>query len=284
MKIRRYVPGLVFFALSFTLFFNLFQGIIPKSDSRLRKQDFLKNRPLPTLTYVAIGDSLTQGVGDRTGQGGFVGLLAQSLDQDKTISVAYDNFGKGGNTSNQILKRMKTDEAIQNRLSQADVMTLTVGGNDVMAVIRKNLANLKLSQFKKAQKSYQKRLRAIIDQARAEQPDLPIYVLGIYNPFYLNFPEMTEMQEVIDNWNASTEAVTKEYEGVYFVPINDLLYKGIDGQGGIVSEGQGQTSVINNALFEQDNFHPNTIGYRLMANAVKEAIDDTKSDWPKKKN
>lgn len=281
MRRRRQVVGFIFFAVSFLFFFSIFQTLVPKSDSRLRKQDFLKQKPLPTLTYVAIGDSLTKGVGDRTGQGGFVGLLAQSLDQDKSYQVAYESFGKTGNTSNQILKRMRTEPDIQAALAKADVMTLTVGGNDVMAVIRNNLSNLKLSQFKKAQKTYQKRLRAIIERARQERPDLPIYVLGIYNPFYLNFPEMTEMQLVIDNWNASTEAVVDEYDGVYFVPINDLLYKGIDGQGGIVSEEQGQTSIINNALFEQDNFHPNTIGYRLMANAVQEAIDDTKDDWPK---
>lgn len=266
------------FALAFSLFFGLFQALLPKSNPLIKRQEFL-TQERPSLTYVAIGDSLTQGVGDVTGQGGFVPLLANHLSQNGRIDVHTSNFGVTGNTSNQILKRMSTDEAISQELTQADLMTLTVGGNDVMAVIRKNLTNLKVSQFNRATKSYQERLRRIIDLARRENPDLPIYILGIYNPFYLNFPEMTEIQTVVDQWNAATQSVADSYDQVYFVPINDLLYKGIDGRGGIVAEGQGQTSITNNALFEDDHFHPNTIGYQLMAQAVKEAVDDTKTDW-----
>ena len=43
------------------------------------------------------------------------------------------------------------------------------------------------------------------------------------------------MQTIVDNWNQSTEEVCKEYDNVYFVPVNDLLYKGIDGKGGVTS-------------------------------------------------
>lgn len=267
------MEAIIVFGLAFLLWVVIFQALIPKADVRLKKQDFLASQQLPTLSYVALGDSLTQGVGDTTGQGGFVSILANQLSQDGQVDVSYDNFGVSGNTSKQILKRMTTDKTILPKLAQADMMTLTVGGNDVMAVIRKNLANLQLSQFTTAQRAYRKRLRAIIDLARQDNPDLPIYVLGIYNPFYLNFPELTEMQTVINDWNASTEEVVKEYHQVYFVAINDLLYKGLDGQGGIVSEGQGQISVTNTMLFEQDHFHPNIIGYRVMAKAVKEVID-----------
>lgn len=273
---RKQVGGLLVFCLGFLLFFNLFQVLVPKSDSKLKKQDFLSSKSLPTFSYVAIGDSLTKGVGDSTGQGGFVPILGNSLRQVDKYEVETTNFGVGGNTSKQILKRMSEDPAILPALAKADLLTLTLGGNDVMGVIRKNLNNLKISHFTKAHKGYKKRLRAIIDLAREQNKDLPIYVLGIYNPFYLNFPELTEMQTVVDDWNEVTKEVASEYDKVYFVPINDLLYKGIDGQGGIVSESQGQVKVTNDALFEQDNFHPNLIGYRLMAKAVKEAIDEEK--------
>ena len=84
------------------------------------------------------------------------------------------------------------------------------------------------------------------------------------------------MQEVIDHWNDATEQVTKDYQGVYFVPINDLLYKGIDGKGGITQESDGTSTVINNALYDGDHFHPNHTGYQIMAKAVMEKIRDTK--------
>lgn len=277
---KSFWTGLIFFSSVLFLSAILWNFIIPKEDSKLTKKDFL-SKTVSKLNYVAIGDSLTEGVGDTTNQGGFVPLLADSLSSTYGYQVTTSNYGVSGNTSQQILKRMTEKEAIQDDLKKANLMTLTVGGNDVMAVIRKNLTTLKVSSFTQPAKAYQKRLRQIIEVARSENPNLPIYILGIYNPFYLNFPEMTEMQEVIDNWNNQTEAVTAEYEGVYFVPINELLYKGLDGEEGIVESSGQQTQIINDVLFTGDHFHPNNTGYRIMSTAVMEKISETKSTWRK---
>ncbi|WP_074639291.1 SGNH/GDSL hydrolase family protein [Streptococcus equinus] len=277
---KNFLIGFAFFLASLLLFIVVFNLLIPKSDQELTKKDFLAQET-KHFNYVAIGDSLTEGVGDTTNQGGFVPLLSQAMTDTYNYQVTYSNYGISGNTSQQILSRMTRQEAIQKSLAKADMMTLTVGGNDVMAVIRKHLTQLSVSTFKKPATAYQKRLRQIIELARSENEDLPIYVLGIYNPFYLNFPEMTEMQEIIDNWNESTESVTDEYDNVYFVPINDQLYKGIDGEEGIVSTSGDQTTVINDALFSGDHFHPNNIGYQIMSDVTMEKINETKQEWNK---
>lgn len=278
MNKGQFIKGLAFFVASLLLSIFLLNALIPKSNSKLTKKDFLAKKT-KQLNYVAIGDSLTEGIGDSTNQGGFVPLLSQSLTQSYEYKVSYKNYGIAGNTSQQILTRMKKQKTIQQNLSKADVMTLTVGGNDVMAVIRKKLTNLTVSSFKKPESTYQKKLRQIIDLARRDQPDLPIYILGIYNPFYLNFPDMTEMQDIINNWNDATQTVTKEYKRVYFVPINDLLYRGVDGQEGIVQTSGDQTTVVNDALFTGDHFHPNNTGYQIMSDAVMEKISETKKQW-----
>lgn len=277
---KNFLIGFAFFLASLLLFIVVFNLLIPKSDQELTKKDFLAQEA-KHFNYVAVGDSLTEGVGDTTNQGGFVPLLSQAMTDTFNYQVTYSNYGISGNTSQQILSRMTKQEAIQKSLAKADMMTLTVGGNDVMAVIRKHLTQLSVSTFKKPATAYQKRLRQIIELARSENEDLPIYVLGIYNPFYLNFPEMTEMQEIIDNWNESTESVTDEYDNVYFVPINDQLYKGIDGEEGIVSTSGDQTTVINDALFSGDHFHPNNIGYQIMSDVTMEKINETKQEWNK---
>lgn len=277
-KKKNILTGSAFFLASLLLFIVIFSVLIPKSDTELTKKDFLAQEATP-FHYVAIGDSLTEGVGDTTNQGGFVPLLAQSLTDTYDYQVTDSNYGVSGNTSKQILQRMQEKTDIQKSLVKADMMTLTVGGNDVMAVIRKNLTSLSVSTFTKPAKSYQKRLRQIIELARAENEDLPIYILGIYNPFYLNFPDMTEMQEIVDNWNNATESVTEEYANVYFVPINDDLYKGINGEEGIVSTSGDQTTVINDVLFSGDHFHPNNIGYQIMSDVTMEKISETKEEW-----
>ncbi len=263
--------GLIFFFSVFALSFVILAVLIPKSDPQLKKSDFLKNKKI-SLNYIAIGDSLTEGVGDLTNQGGFVPLLSGDLGDYFNATVNTENYGVSGNTSQQILTRMTENKEITEQLKKANLMTLTVGGNDVLAVIRKNLANLKVSNFKKPARQYQERLRKILDLARKDNQDLPIFVLGIYNPFYLNFQELTEMQTVINDWNQKTQEVVDDYDHVYFVPINDLLYKGVDGKEGIVQSTGEQTTIVNDALFSGDHFHPNNTGYQIMSDAVMETI------------
>lgn len=265
---------LAVFLASLLLFILIFWFLIPASNAQLKKSDFLKEKQ-EEFHLLAIGDSLTQGVGDTTNQGGFVPLLAKRLDETYRYHTVASNYGISGNTSRQILNRMKKQKAIQKNLKTANLMTLTVGGNDVMKVIRENLDHLKSDNFKAGSKAYKSNLRQIIDLARKENPDLPIYIIGIYNPFYLNFPEMTQMQDIVDNWNLGTENLTTEYDKVYFVGINDQLYKGIDGQEGVVSVSGDQTTVVNDALFTEDHFHPNNTGYSIMADAIMERISQT---------
>lgn len=63
MNNRHLFSGIFFFVISLCLAFLLLNIIIPKSNSRLKKSDFLKKEQV-AIQYVAIGDSLTEGVGN----------------------------------------------------------------------------------------------------------------------------------------------------------------------------------------------------------------------------
>lgn len=230
----------------------------------------------PPLKLVAIGDSLTEGVGDSRQAGGYVPFVAEGLEKKTMQKVETVNYGISGNTSQQILDRMTDKQVIQKNLKEADLMVLTAGGNDMRKVFMAHISDLSEEAFVQPQKKYGKRLATIIQTARKENPSLPIYVVGIYNPYYLNFPDT---QPIFDNWNHITEEVAKAYDKVYFVPINDLLYKGIDGRGGDISEVNGKTIIKNDALYSKDQFHPNDSGYQIMATAILEKINATISDW-----
>ena len=269
----------------FLLFIGLFIFIVPSNHRSSKIADKIRFVKKEKVTYVAIGDSLTQGVGDSSKQGGFVPVLSQALELDFNWQVTSRNYGIAGNTSNQILQRIQEKKDIKRDLKKAKMMTLTVGGNDVIHVIKDNITNLNVNTFSKPAVEYQKRLRHIIELVRKDNKTLPIYIVGIYNPFYLNFPEMTEMQTIVDNWNQSTEDVCKEYDNVYFVPVNALLYKGIDGKGGVTSSDETSQSAkssqgsLNDALFEDDHFHPNNTGYQIMSDAILKRINQTKKEW-----
>ncbi|HEL9599083.1 TPA: SGNH/GDSL hydrolase family protein [Streptococcus suis] len=275
MNNRKLIQDFVLFLLLTLVAIFLFHQILPSASSRLTNQEFLVAEKTE-FSYVALGDSLTEGVGDTTGQGGFVPLLAQSMTNDYGYEVDYQNFGISGNTSNQILKRMKEKQELKTALQEANLLTITVGGNDLRKVIIKNIANLKLSTFDKPAKEYGKRLESIIQVARKDNPTLPIYVIGIYNPFFLSLPELTEMQVIVDKWNTTTEETVAKYENVYFVGINDLLYRGLEGEAGISQLNQSQS---NNLLFEEDQFHPNNTGYEIIKKAVLEKMNETEKSW-----
>ncbi|MFL4359263.1 SGNH/GDSL hydrolase family protein [Streptococcus uberis] len=259
------------FLLFFLLFFGLFNLVIPKKDSQLKDSDFF-NQSQSSLNYLAIGDSLTEGIGDESNQGGFVPLLAQDIESHFNMQVTASNFGVAGNTSQQILDRMKDDPNLKKALESADLITVTVGGNDIMAVVRQNLSTLDESSFLEASKDYQNHLREMISLAKKGNKRVKIYILGLYNPFFLNFPQIKEMQSIIDDWNEMTRAVISDYSNVHFVPINDRLYKGIDGKDGVIQSDGNQKKVLNDALFSGDHFHPNHIGYQIMSDTVLETL------------
>lgn len=49
------------------------------------------------------------------------------------------------------------------------------------------------------------------------------------------------MQTIVNNWNKGTETVTK-MPNCYFIPINDLLYQGLNQEVGVTEEGTDQTT------------------------------------------
>lgn len=280
MNLKKMMQGLVFFLTSLLVFVFLFCALLPIASPRMTKPKTAAKEI--TYTYVALGDSLTEGVGDSTKQGGFVPILAQSLSNENDGQYQPVNYGVAGNTSAQILERLKKQTDLQKDLKQARVMTLTVGGNDLRKVVVNHLSDFSLSDIQKPLKSYTANLKEIITKARKDNPHLPIYVVGIYNPLYLNFPELTSIQTAVDRWNETTEETIAQFDQVYFVPINDLLYKGIDGKMGVSEISDGKTIVINDALYEEDSFHPNNTGYEKMKQAILEKINATKKTWSQK--
>lgn len=271
--LKRLLTNSLAFLVIFCCFFALWQLLIPKID-RSGDPAAVSNPATAQFSYLAIGDSLTEGVGDETEQGGFVSLVKQDLANSYAYQVKATNAGIAGQTSRQILNRMQSDSQLQKELKEADLLTLTLGGNDVLAVVRKELTNLSLASFDQPLKTYQANLEQIIAQARQDNAQLPIYIVGIYNPFYLSFPELTEMQTIVDEWNQATADLAASYEGVYFVPVDHLLAKGLE-----ATDGSNQTGQVNDLLFSEDNFHPNQTGYQLMAQAIMEKINETKTEW-----
>lgn len=267
---KNFIRTFAGFLLAILLILGLFLLAFPKAGDRFRTEKKVSALSAKHVSYAALGDSLTEGVGDATGQGGFVPLFAKEIENSTGGSVSSQNFGKAGDTSTQIYNRMMKSKKITDGLKKANIITITIGGNDVLKVIRDNvtkLSSMTEKDFVKPEELYQARVKKLLDKIRENNPQAQIYVLGIYNPFYLNFPDLTVMQNVIDSWNTATAGVVSQEKNTYFIPINNLLYKD-SGDKQAVEADSSTSAVANNLLYTEDHFHPNNIGYQIMADAV----------------
>lgn len=117
--LKRFFIVPAFFVGCLLVFAFLINLALPRADSHLTVSDLKYRSKISAFKYVALGDSLTQGVGDTTNQGGFVPILSRQVESDYHYRVTAKNYGVAGNTSQQILTRMKEKTDLQDDLKKS---------------------------------------------------------------------------------------------------------------------------------------------------------------------
>jgi lysophospholipase L1-like esterase len=242
------------------------------------------------VNLVAIGDSLTYGQGDESKNGGYVGIIKQKIKQRYHTQVNTVNYGVSGDRSDQILDRINKQKKIRNDIKHADVITMTVGGNDLMQTLQKEIAENQqdeiTSAVNKAGQTYQQKLVRLFTVIRRQNHQAPIFVVSIYNPVYAYFANVTVISRSVAQWNKITEQTVSQTDNAYFVDINHLMsygqYKTSKQRQQLIDEDQkngsntlNQKQVIaiqkhdkknlNQYISPEDNFHPNHKGYEEIA-------------------
>ncbi|MDW0113738.1 GDSL-type esterase/lipase family protein [Sporosarcina saromensis] len=207
------------------------------------------------ITVIGLGDSLTQGVGDEYKRDGYFGRVTLAMQNWKGVSdLDASNLAKRGRRSDQLIEQLE-DPEIQDSIKEADVIYLTIGGNDIMKVVKKHLFNLQAEPFYKELGKFENRLDEIFKTIRGLNGDVVIVVAGLYNPLSLVTDESNEFDTIIEDWNEAIEIQTIMDGKACFAPVNDL-FVGND-----------------NMVYHSDFFHPNAKGYESMANRLIEKID-----------
>ncbi len=206
------------------------------------------------VTIVSIGDSLTEGIGDITGSGGYVPYLEKQLESLREVDEAsFVNYGKKGNRTDQLLKRLET-ESIQTAVRKADFVIVTIGGNDVVKVIKENWSDLTIENFQAEEKNYTERIHQVMTSIRSINEDAGIVLVGLYNPFGRVFIDTDDDEEIVRAWNKRAEEVVSSFDRAVFVNIESTFGEGSDN------------------LFYEDQFHPNNLGYEQMAKRIFSTI------------
>lgn len=198
------------------------------------------------LTIVALGDSLTRGTGDETGKG-YVGVLNDEIKEKTKRPVQLTNLGINGQRSDQLRKQVQETE-VGRQIEKADMVLVTIGGNDLFRG-GQGLVDFEKEDIATIEKKYLDNLKFIFEQIRKNNSEANVFFIGLYNPF-IELDQGKEMSKVVRHWNYDSAEVSAAYPKIVFVPTFDLF-----------------ELKVNDYLYS-DKFHPNSKGYRLIAERV----------------
>ncbi|MCD8218181.1 MAG: InlB B-repeat-containing protein, partial [Clostridiales bacterium] len=99
-----------------------------------------------TITYLALGDSITTGYGlSNPSTEGFVAKFTTGIEGTDT-TVDTDNEGVAGLTAKDLATALASG-SYDSKIAEADVITITIGGNDLMAAFYECVATLYSSTY-----------------------------------------------------------------------------------------------------------------------------------------
>ncbi|RAK21172.1 lysophospholipase L1-like esterase [Anoxybacillus vitaminiphilus] len=188
--------------------------------------------------YIALGDSLTAGVGASAHERSFAASFFQSIKQTK--ECRYMNFGKSGRSSGELLQFL-TDSQIRDLLKRATHITITTGGIDLIRAYENNVHLLGyISTIQTLKQNLQHILHTITETNR----NTHIFLMGLYNPGTPDHKLYQLANQFIQRINQVYEETAKDFNVHAINPIDSFL---------------------NKPYLLADEVHPNDLGYKVIA-------------------
>lgn len=217
--------------------------------------------------YLSLGDSLAVGQTPyKTIQNGYSTYVKDYFLKHKKLEFYTNNFSQANYRSIDLLNDLKSNKtimvnkreiSIKNALIKADLVTLSIGSNDLFYKL--NFGNNFSMQDDTDIYSYVD--EAILDvdkllyQLRKSCKE-QIIVIGFYNPFINYSKSMATMAEpVVLYANEKLKEVTQKYN-MTFINTHDEFLKN------------------NNYLSNKMEVHPTNDGYRAIANLIIKSLDE----------
>lgn len=209
-----------------------------------------------SIQVAAIGDSLTRGTGDSTGEGYVRKVVKQlSVKLDKPVKL-LNNLGINGLRADQLVHKLE-EQGFKNAITEADLILLTIGGNDIFnSALEGNFAsqNFELDTMLDRVDESSKDLQKILERIEELNPNARIVYIGLYNPL-ADVQSMRKIgNTVVERWNNLAYATVNKHPNMTLVPTADLF----------------QTALPS--YISTDHFHPNSLGYEQIAFRVVQGL------------
>jgi len=203
-----------------------------------------------SISLLIIGDSIAKGTGDETGKG-FSFYLPDDLKNQTPKEVVANTIGIDGLRTNGLLELVR-GENLKPALAAADLLLISIGGNDLRQISR--LTGMERDDgFRKTFDSYVTGLKSILSTIRKANGDALIIFIGLYSPSVQNISP--DDIRLLLTWNEGTQSIIEQEGRAIFIPAYDLFK-------------------LNTAKFVAlDALHPNAAGYQAIANRIGKNIE-----------
>jgi lysophospholipase L1-like esterase len=198
----------------------------------------------PKVKYAALGDSLA--VGLFTLGSGYVHQYSKWLVQNAyPQGVELTNLGTSGWKSGDILKALREDRFYRETVQSADILTLDVGGNDLLGCA------FTPQDLMLALREYHANLTAIVGKIRELNPTAPFYMMDIYSPYPIGHPR----RPLADTW------IPLFNREIHNMAANPAF--GITGVAEVFTAFQGHEEEYT-WINEWGDIHPNGLGHKMI--------------------
>lgn len=199
--------------------------------------------------YIALGDSIAFGLSADSNKG-YVELFKDYLISTKQYNeLALNNLAVPGYKSSDLLDKLKNEDKIRKAVRQANIITISIGGNNLLSPIIKAIASkyqmdskepnfvTKLTKTLGADSKWEEKLEVLqndpdlmkalnegvknfkvdwpetIKEINKLNPHSKIYVMTLYNPLKTNTPALyNTFEELIQQINGEIRNSTYNYE------------------------------------------------------------------------
>ncbi|MBR6106534.1 MAG: hypothetical protein IKQ39_00850 [Oscillospiraceae bacterium] len=243
---------------------------------------------------VILGDSISSGYALGAGEAGYYDIIADCTGGTVT------NYAVAGHTSSDLLKVL-ADSSKQAAIKDADLICISIGGNDLMqparAVIEKKMqegetlidtvkriaksggATDLIPELTKATRSVrngaEEMYQSVETAVRGLNPNAEVIMQTLYNPFEIS-PEMIAAQNLSEKNQKDYNSLLNYVSGTESA-LNTAMKKLETVDIADVSEVFKNTGWLYTRFTSEDNrgdIHPNALGHALIAAEIMDTLGD----------